>query len=322
MGELVEAAKALSAPATKLIEVVSRGIGRAYDPRYKKRMADASAYELDVLADAVRRNSDLPILIDRDGVQLDSRSIQELAERTKARLFSQEMRKQQNIEAIVDKAYEELKGDTVVSDEPVDDDWIVRFFNSVEDVSSEIVQNVWSRVLAGEIKRPSTFSLRTLETLKNLSQYEVELFQRCSILVLRSEAIYFLPILHELDVEYAITKKDIELLDDAGLLKSRAQPLMQDKDGYLREIRNEQIVGLIDYNHYPIPKSSSLVSFFLTNSGGELYKAIRSICNESEEFAIKYLTLLTKGPHYFGISVHKIVEINGDNFIYEDANLI
>ena len=39
-------------------------------------------------------------------------------------------------------------------------------------MSSEELQTLWGRVLAGEIKSPGTFSLRTLEFLKNTSHEE------------------------------------------------------------------------------------------------------------------------------------------------------
>jgi hypothetical protein len=49
-------------------------------------------------------------------------------------------------------ATEELKKENDVSDTPVDEDWIVRFFNVVEDISDEMMQQLWGRILAGEVK--------------------------------------------------------------------------------------------------------------------------------------------------------------------------
>lgn len=64
-----------------------------------------------------------------------------------------------------------------VSDEPVDEDWSTRFFNNVQDISNEQMKIIWSNLLAWEIKQPGTYSVRTLEVLKNLSKNEAELFQ-------------------------------------------------------------------------------------------------------------------------------------------------
>lgn len=57
-------------------------------------------------------------------------------------------------------------------DRAVDEDWLFRWRDSAGKVSSENLRILWGRVLAGEIKSPGTFSLRTLEFLKNLSQEE------------------------------------------------------------------------------------------------------------------------------------------------------
>ena len=57
-------------------------------------------------------------------------------------------------------------------DRTVDDDWLFRWRDAASVVSSEELQTLWGRVLAGEIKSPGSFSLRTLEFLKNISHEE------------------------------------------------------------------------------------------------------------------------------------------------------
>lgn len=54
----------------------------------------------------------------------------------------------------------------------VDDDWLFRWREHASSVGAEDLQNLWGRVLAGEIKSPGSFSLRALDFLKNLSQQE------------------------------------------------------------------------------------------------------------------------------------------------------
>ena len=46
-----------------------------------------------------------------------------------------------------------------------DFDWFVRFFEAVGNVSDETMQNLWAKILAGEIAHPSTFSLKTLDVM-------------------------------------------------------------------------------------------------------------------------------------------------------------
>ena len=57
-------------------------------------------------------------------------------------------------------------------DRRVDEDWLLRWRDSASTVSAAELQDLWGRVLAGEVKSPGTFSLRTLEFLKNLSKEE------------------------------------------------------------------------------------------------------------------------------------------------------
>lgn len=56
----------------------------------------------------------------------------------------------------------------------VDEDWLHRWRDSASQVSTEELQNLWGRLLAGEVKSPGTFSLRTLEFIRNLSKSEAE----------------------------------------------------------------------------------------------------------------------------------------------------
>ena len=60
----------------------------------------------------------------------------------------------------------------------MDKDWFTRYFNIVQDISNEDIQDLWAKLLAGEIKQPGSFSYRTLETLKNMTTDEAELFTK------------------------------------------------------------------------------------------------------------------------------------------------
>lgn len=98
------------------------------------------------------------------------------------RLAFQEEKRQRNITAVVTSAANELSGVDEVPDQEPDHDWTARFFNDVQDVSSEEMQTLWAKVLAGEVERPGSTSIRTLGVLRNLDQSIALLFQDlCSI---------------------------------------------------------------------------------------------------------------------------------------------
>ncbi|WP_410952461.1 DUF2806 domain-containing protein [Pseudomonas sp. S1(2024)] len=72
-------------------------------------------------------------------------------------------------------AEEQLSIDQEVpSDRPVDDDWLFTWREHAGKVSTEDLQRLWGSVLAGEVKAPGRYSIRTLEFLKTLSKSEAE----------------------------------------------------------------------------------------------------------------------------------------------------
>ena len=85
-----------------------------------------------------------------------------------------------NARSVVEVTADEL-GDKEVSDHEPDHDWTARFFNDIQDVSSEEMQLLWAKVLAGEVEKPGSTSLQTLSILKNLDQATARLFGKlCS----------------------------------------------------------------------------------------------------------------------------------------------
>lgn len=88
--------------------------------------------------------------------------------------------KVENVEDVLSKAEQQFSPEEKVSNEPVDKDWMARFLDIAEEVSDENMQEIWGRVLAGEIKKPKSYSLRTLEVLRNLSKEEATLITKIS----------------------------------------------------------------------------------------------------------------------------------------------
>ncbi len=99
------------------------------------------------------------------------------------RIQFQEEKRQANIRSVVEQAAQEL-GDNEVQDTPIDHDWTAQFFGDVQDVSSEDMQLLWARVLAGQVERPGSTAIKTLGVLKNLDRATATLFGKlCSICV-------------------------------------------------------------------------------------------------------------------------------------------
>ena len=92
------------------------------------------------------------------------------------RIQFQEEKRQSNIVAVVQKAALEL-GEKEVQDHEADHDWTARFFNDVQDVSSEEMQRLWAKILAGEVEKPGSTSFRAMDILKGLDRTTAILFR-------------------------------------------------------------------------------------------------------------------------------------------------
>lgn len=102
------------------------------------------------------------------------------------RVQFQEEKRHANIGSVVSQAADLVQDNEVDSTEP-DHDWTARFFNEVQDVSSEVMQALWARVLAGEVERKGSTSVHTLNVLRNLDQHTAAQFKK-----LCSNCIYFI----------------------------------------------------------------------------------------------------------------------------------
>lgn len=100
--------------------------------------------------------------------------VDSLTFRALERVTHQELRRQNNIDAIVEGAVGYLP-DSVSSVE-IDEDWIINFFNLGQDIGNPQMQKIWSKLLAGEVSHPGTFNSRTIQAVKSLSVDEANLF--------------------------------------------------------------------------------------------------------------------------------------------------
>ena len=94
-----------------------------------------------------------------------------------------------NSSAVMEDAADAL-GDQLVDDHEPDHDWTARFFDCVKDVSDEDMQKLWAKVLAGEVENPGRTSLRTLETLRNMTRADAEMFSSVADFVLGKDFLF------------------------------------------------------------------------------------------------------------------------------------
>ena len=89
--------------------------------------------------------------------------------------------KKQNRESVGEKAktikIDSEKEQPVTENEVKPDiDWLNRLFSIVGDISDDEMQNLWAQILAGETKTPKSYSLKTLDVLRNMSKEDARLY--------------------------------------------------------------------------------------------------------------------------------------------------
>ncbi len=165
---------------------VSKGLGKLIE-----MAGDQIGYRSRSTNNFIRAKSDaeVQLLTVRTEIEIDKIRAVALNEAQITEIYSVEIRaiaretvsrnrKQRNFEQIVVKAAADLHAtpDDTVADRKVDADWASQFFGHAEDVGNEELQVLWAKLLASEIKRPGTISRRTLETVKNLTRSDCEIF--------------------------------------------------------------------------------------------------------------------------------------------------
>jgi hypothetical protein len=112
-------------------------------------------------------------------------TIESANKEAESRLLRDTIRHEINTANSIVYAEELLKDDTTVPPaENINDDWLYRWRDYTGNVSSDDLQRMWGKVLAGEVKAPGTYSLRCLDFLRNLSQEEAALIESmCSLVI-------------------------------------------------------------------------------------------------------------------------------------------
>ena len=147
----------LSKPADTLIKKISNAAGVLFEPRQIKRVAKAKA-------EVARIEAQSKI------------EITDLHRRAARRWIEEEAQRQKNMEDITARALPQL--DENAKPDSMENDWIVNFFDKSRIVSDNEMQELWSRVLAGEANSPGTYSKRTVNSLSDLDKTEAELFTK------------------------------------------------------------------------------------------------------------------------------------------------
>ena len=204
------------------------------------------------------------------------------------RIEFQEKKRQANIAAAVRDAAAEL-GDREVPEHEPDPDWTARFFDCVQDVSSEDMRKLWAKVLSGEVENLGRTSLRTLDILKNLTKKDAQVFRDlCDFAI--GEFIFY-PNEHQTNRRFFAYQIALHL-DTIGLINigpflQRVVNFEQDSNSFVTPYQN--FILKISRNHGG--NKINVPAVILTLPGQELYRTME------HNFRMDYLESFSKFLH-------------------------
>lgn len=316
--------------------LADKGVGSLLKPwqirREGRANVDLRRYEILALADAERETEEirsgrrklekakyvLSLTEDSSGSEVampqEEIPLLEVASRS---AVADAMRKEVNVAKAVLHAEDELREDTTAPpDQKLDDDWLYRWRDYAGSVSSDELQAMWGRILAGELKSPGQYSYRLLEFVRNLTKEEANLIERIASFVL---------------IDFVVRDKD-EILEDGGvtfdvLLQLQGLGILSGVEArgirrtFNSNSKERYIKALLCHGrglfieHKDPSKTFDLGAYVVTNLGKQVIRLGKFVPNED------YLTAVGKQIQKsdFEVSLIDYIDIGGGKVNYSNA---
>jgi len=226
-------------------------------------------------------------------------------------LAAEKLKNEINVAQAAMHAEAELAGETLEPPEALPSaDWVTRWRDSAEKVSQDEMQQLWGRILAGEIKKPGTYSLRALEVIRNLSKEDAELIS--TIANYRSNDFIFRPESQDFFEKKGLHFSTLMELQDLGLIGG------VESIGLGLQIKappEESLKGFFVFTRYVVSYSSEEMGKSFSVPVYTISKMGRQIIGLAKaEDDLPYIALLKDQLVKNGCkaSVHEIVEMNSN----------
>lgn len=272
------------------LEPLSEGIGlpEGIEKNLAKAVWKLSAGLLNIPLQAIERHlaekksqSDARITVNQTVAQRISEQLnvpEEYVTLAVAKSFGNIAQEQLNLDSILEKTQQILQNTpqdenhTEKTIEDISDDWLNRFRGSACQKSTEEAQKLFAKVLAGEIRKPGSFSLKALTTLADMDQKVAQLFQTfCSLCLIKLEnsKMYLLT---QSKSHFKIKDARIPFLTDtvtdvSMLFKNKDKPLSK------LAMKSESIYNSFgfNYNIFNLLSEYGLIEASLQTSSYKLY---------------------------------------------------
>ncbi|MEO1130291.1 MAG: DUF2806 domain-containing protein [Planctomycetota bacterium] len=155
-------------------------------------------------------------LVDKFATVLSDADASDLARRMTERESAVKLRKQLNVEECLRLAVEIAMDGEPQERREVDQDWFFEWFACIENVSDELVQAVWARVLANNLDASKrAVSLRALDTLRLMDRADADNLARFARLASRVGVLF---INDWSAVDRTVGRSELDVLLDLGVV--------------------------------------------------------------------------------------------------------
>lgn len=217
------------------------------------------------------------------------------------------------------KYYSEIHHDN--NNANYDFDWFVRFYEAVGNISDEVMQDLWAKLLAGEVAEPSSFSLKTIDVLRNLSKQDAELFSLICSHSVMTRGQNFLPHYDTYLEKHNIYYTDIMKLNEQGLIFNDGTIGFSMSIGQNPNVLfwNNDLVMTIESSDdknieihiktYPFTKAGQELAVLVSKSVSEenFIELAKEIANKNQECIL---------------GVYKIVSLDEKSILHDGKNLL
>ncbi|WP_104027812.1 DUF2806 domain-containing protein [Vibrio jasicida] len=271
--------------------LVDKGIGGALIPWQERRVGqnrlEMKAQEIIKLAEAEKLAEDIRkgkvqfeapqnqfFLENRQGRIEPTFDIQALMTTAKSVESSDAIRKEVNISKAILVAEDILADDSSPSSEKeIEDDWLFNWREYAGRVSSEDLQLLWGKILAGEVKNPGSYSYRTLDFLKTMSKFDAEVLEKVAQFVVSNVVVREVDNLLE---DAGVRFGDLIYLQELGVLSGVESTGLKNKwgsllpDSYLYAFTSHDKCLIVTSED--ATKEASLPVYLLTTVGKQIFK--------------------------------------------------
>ncbi len=204
--------------------------------------------------------SDLPTVLDAS-----------IAKKITAALTADAIRKEVNVAKAILEAEAELENDPSPPPErPINGDWLYRWRDLASEISSEELQSMWGKILAGETKAPGSFSLRTMDFLRNISQKEAQDIAKLAPYVIGNMIYRDQKYFDQASLPFSlfISMQELGILSGVEALGLQNTFNSSYPDKYVRVFvaRNKILIT----EHEDVAKIASIPVFLVTSKGSEI----------------------------------------------------